>query len=187
MMQTVRHRILIVEGDADNCEGLRLILESLGYAVECARTGAGALAVCTAWHPELVVLDLGLPDIPGERVAATMKRLPAPPFIVGFSGFHRRERAARFSGCDAFVLKPNLEALLALVEEQAAMRARASGGGMRDRRSAPSRGISRRLRSPRWALRATRATAAPSLHRERARRPRATLLPTFAAGTAARP
>jgi CheY-like chemotaxis protein len=126
-MDTVRCRILIVEGDADNCEALRLILDGLGHGVECARTGVGALAVTTMWHPDFVVLDLGLPDIPGERVAATMKRLPAPPFVVAFSGFHRRERAARFSGCDAFVLKPNLQDLLALVEEQAELRAKAEG------------------------------------------------------------
>jgi two-component system KDP operon response regulator KdpE len=126
-MEPVRHRILIVEGDADNCEALCLILDSLGYAAECARTGAGALAAAMAWHPDFVVLDLGLPDIPGERVAETMKHLPAPPFIVGFSGFHRREQAARSAGCDAFVLKPNLEELLALVAAEMASRAKAAG------------------------------------------------------------
>ena len=83
--------------------------------MECARTGAGAIAVAVTWHPDFVVLDLGLPDLPGEEVAGTLKRLPIPPFIVGFSGFHRREEAARSAGCDAFVLKPNLNDLLELV------------------------------------------------------------------------
>ena len=56
-----------------------------------------------------------------------MKDLPAPPFIVGFTGFHRREQAARGAGCDAFVLKPNLDALLALVAAEMASRAKAAG------------------------------------------------------------
>jgi CheY-like chemotaxis protein len=114
-MEKVRRRILIVEGDADNREALRLILVGLGHDVECARTGAGAITVTMTWHPDFVVLDLGLPDLPGERVAETIKRLPTPPFIVGFSGFHRREQAARSAGCDAFVLKPTLDGLLELL------------------------------------------------------------------------
>jgi two-component system, chemotaxis family, CheB/CheR fusion protein len=126
-MEHVRRRVLIVEGDADNCEALRMILDGLGHDVEYARTGAGALSVTMMWHPDLVVLDLGLPDLPGERVAETMKRLPTPPFIVGFSGYHKREHAARSAGCDAFVLKPNLDGLLALIAAPVVGHAKADG------------------------------------------------------------
>ena len=118
-----RWRILVVESDADNREAVGLVLDGLGYTVEGARSGLEALAVALAWHPDVVVLDLGLPDIPGEQVAETMKQFPAPPFIVGFSGYHRRERAARRAGCDAFVLKPNLDALLSLLQDRTALRA----------------------------------------------------------------
>jgi len=124
-MVKVSRRILIVESHTDNREALRLILDGLGHQVECARTCAGAVVVTTTWHPDIVVLDLGLPDIPGEQVAETMKRLPLPPFIVGFSGFHTRAKAARQSGCDAFVLKPNLVGLLALVRAEVALLAHA--------------------------------------------------------------
>ena len=124
----MQRRILIVESHADNREALRLILDDLGHDVECARTGAGAVAVTTTWCPDIVVLDLGLPDIAGERVAAAMKRLPSPPFIVGFSGFHARESGARSAGCDAFVLKPDLEGLLALVGAEIELRARDDTG-----------------------------------------------------------
>src|SRR5258706_10033052 len=116
-MGKVRRRILIVEADADTRDAFQLILNGLGHDVECARTGAGGIAVAMTWHPDFVVLDLGLPDLPGEQVAETMKRLPVPPFIVAFSGFHRREQAARSAGCDAFLLKPNLDGLLELIAE----------------------------------------------------------------------
>src|SRR5437899_3231764 len=110
-MKQCRRRVLIVEGNEDNREGLRLIFDSLGHTVECAGTGSRAIAMAAAWYPDFVVLDLGLPDLPGEEVAGTLKRFPRPPFIVGFSGYHRRAEAARIAGCDAFVLKPNLDAL----------------------------------------------------------------------------
>jgi CheY-like chemotaxis protein len=127
MANAVPRRILIVESHADNREALRLILDNLGHAVECARTGAGAVAVAMTWHPEVVVLDLGLQDIAGERVAEEIKRLPVPPFIVGFSGFHTREQSARRAGCDAFVLKPDLDGLLELLGEELLPTAEAEG------------------------------------------------------------
>jgi CheY-like chemotaxis protein len=128
MANAVTRRILIVESHADNREALRLILDNLGYDVECARTGAGAIAVTMTWHPDVVVLDLGLHDIVGERVAEEIKRLPAPPFIVGFSGFHTREQSARRAGCDAFVLKPDLDGLLELVGADLLPQAAGDGG-----------------------------------------------------------
>jgi CheY-like chemotaxis protein len=128
MANAVARRILIVESHADNREALRLILDNLGHHVECARTGAGAIAVTMTWHPDIVVLDLGLHDIAGERVAEEIKKLPVPPFIVGFSGFHTREQSARRAGCDAFVLKPDLDGLLELVGVELIPPAEANGG-----------------------------------------------------------
>jgi len=128
MAKAVQRRILIVESHADNREALRIILADLGHNVECARTGAGAIAVAMTWRPDVVVLDMGLHDITGERVAEEIKRLPAPPFIVGFSGFHTREESARQAGCDAFVLKPDLDGLLELVGKDLPQHAKAEGG-----------------------------------------------------------
>jgi CheY-like chemotaxis protein len=128
MAKAVPRRILIVESHADNRDALRLILANLGHDVECARTGAGAIAVAMTWHPDVVVLDMGLHDITGERVAEEIKRLPVPPFIVGFSGFHTREQSARQAGCDAFVLKPDLDGLLELVAADLLQLAEAEGG-----------------------------------------------------------
>lgn len=115
MASGVPRRILVVESHEDNREALRLVFSLLGYDVECASTGQSAVAITGTWKPDLVVLDLGLPDIPGERVAEAIKEMQSPPFIVGYSGFHRREPDARAAGCDAFVLKPNLDGLLTLV------------------------------------------------------------------------
>jgi CheY-like chemotaxis protein len=85
-------RILIVESHEDNREALRLVLTMLGHEVNCAQTGRQGLVTSATWHADIVVLDLGLPDIPGERVAEAIKEWPSPPFIIAFSGFNRRER-----------------------------------------------------------------------------------------------
>jgi two-component system CheB/CheR fusion protein len=112
--------ILVVEDDADSRAALRALLELLGHRVEEADSGARALELAATSPPEIVLLDVGLPDLEGYEVA---KRLRAaggaePPFVVAVTGYDRpedRERA-RDAGCEAFVLKPmEPDALAALL------------------------------------------------------------------------
>jgi two-component system KDP operon response regulator KdpE len=125
--EPVRRRILIVENYPDSREALCMVFEGGGQEMEGAATGARAIAMAATWHPDIVVLDLGLPDMDGEEVAAAMKTMASPPFIVAFSGFHRRENRARAAGCDAFVLKPNVAQLITVVEARIEWHAKAEG------------------------------------------------------------
>lgn len=111
----MRRRVLIVEDHTDNRESLGLLFESWGFDVALAENGESGIALAATWRPHVVLLDLGLPGIQGEEAAMIMKAAEAPPVIVAYSGYERLEAKALAAGCDAFVLKPGLDALAARV------------------------------------------------------------------------
>jgi signal transduction histidine kinase/CheY-like chemotaxis protein len=112
-------RVLVVEDHADLAWGLELLLQRLGHEVRCARTGAEALSTAADYRPEVVLLDIGLPDMDGTDVARLLRaELGAEPFVAAMSGFGQesvRIRALQ-SGCDRHLTKPvALEELRELV------------------------------------------------------------------------
>jgi two-component system KDP operon response regulator KdpE len=109
-------RILIVDSYPDNAESLALLLGGDGRQIEVATNGQHAIARAMGWRPDLIVLDLGLPDVCGEDVVEALRAGGSTAYIVAYSGFHKREAKARAAGCNAFVLKPKLDALLAIVQ-----------------------------------------------------------------------
>ena len=68
--------ILLIEDDADISLGLKIRLEAAGYAVQAKANGAEGLKAVTSLHPDLVILDLGLPDVHGFDV---LKKLNINP------------------------------------------------------------------------------------------------------------
>jgi DNA-binding response OmpR family regulator len=111
--------VLIVEDNADLRESLQLLLETNGHEVYSAGTGHEALEVASLRPPDVVVLDLGLPDMSGHRVAEALRQrqeLERTVLIAlsGRSGHEEREKT-QSSGFDHYVLKPadihDLEAL----------------------------------------------------------------------------
>ena len=107
-------RILVVEDDADGRDPLAEILALQGYAVTGAADGATAIGQLGAF--DVVVLDLGLPDVAGVDVIRAARALRDGPAVVVFSGHHRLRADAEAAGCAAFVLKPDLDELLAVIE-----------------------------------------------------------------------
>lgn len=108
-------RILIVEDDLDNLEVLGLLLGGWGYDVILADTGEAAVGLVAAHDPQIVLLDLDLPGIQGEDVARILKAMADPPFVIAYTGFERLESDALAAGCDAFLVKPGLDKLAALL------------------------------------------------------------------------
>ena len=106
-----RVRVLIVEDDADGREPLAEVLSAEGYDVASAADGEAAMAGLE--DCDVLVLDLGLPDLDGLDVIRTARALPDPPAVVVFTGHHRLKADAEAAGCDAFILKPDLDDLLA--------------------------------------------------------------------------
>src|ERR1043165_5201959 len=104
-------RILLVEDDADALEVLCELLEVGGDEVSVSCTGTAALALARLVRPDVVVMDLRLPDTDGVDVIRTLKAADASMTIVAFSGSLASEPAARAAGADWFVLKPDSDTL----------------------------------------------------------------------------
>jgi len=101
--------VLIVDDSEDMAETLSALLGERGHRVRIAPNGARALEALEQDAPDVVLLDVGLPDMDGYEVAAAMRaRFAADLRIVAITGFTSdvvRERARR-SGCDACLVKP---------------------------------------------------------------------------------
>ncbi len=102
-------RILIVDDDRRLLETLSTLLTGAGYAVEQAPTGEAALAAIDAAAPDLVLLDLGLPDVHGLTVLRWLRGQPqgrGVPVLV-LTGRGREEaEAAVPEGTNDFLTKP---------------------------------------------------------------------------------
>lgn len=101
-------RILIVEDDDAVSEALSTGLRSKGYEVEIRSTGKDIEQVIADFRPELLVLDLGLPDGPDGVSIAKRLRVASEAGVLFISGSHRIEdRLAGFAaGGDDFLTKP---------------------------------------------------------------------------------
>jgi len=100
-------RILVVDDEPQLLRALGTNLRARGYDVELAPSGEAALAVAARKHPDLVVLDLGLPGIDGVEVIRGLRGWTSIPIIV----LSVRERegdkvAALDAGADDYVTKP---------------------------------------------------------------------------------
>jgi two-component system, sensor histidine kinase len=115
------HRaVLVVEDDPDTRAVLRFMLEAEGARVETAGTGLEAVDRAERGRPEIVVCDIGLPDIDGMEVARRIRAHPAlhGTRLIALSGYGQAEdvQHAIEAGFDAHVTKPiNLDQLMALL------------------------------------------------------------------------
>src|SRR3954454_1537920 len=82
VVHAVNERILIIDDDAVVQQVARASLERDGYIVHCAGEGGEGLSLSAARSPALIVLDLGLPDMPGEIVLQEVRRRSEVPIIV---------------------------------------------------------------------------------------------------------
>ena len=104
-----RH-ILIIEDNVDFRDSFRLLLESWGHHVEEATSGRQGLEILRRTHPEIVLVDVGLPDIDGYAVARAVRSAPGGEAVVlvavtGYGAASDRRRA-QDAGFDAHVTKP---------------------------------------------------------------------------------
>ncbi len=103
---TGARRVVVAEDDKDLRTVLRLALEWAGYQVIAVRTGHEAVAACAAESPDLLVVDLTLPDADGLSVCREVKAQTGLPVLL-MTG-HGQEYAdlARAAGADEFLTKP---------------------------------------------------------------------------------
>jgi diguanylate cyclase (GGDEF)-like protein len=107
---TTRKRILVVDDHEDNVEVLRARLEARGYEVEGANDGQSALDTVPKFLPDLILLDVMMPDMDGLEVARRLKADRSLPFIpvIMQTALDSTERmvAGLEAGADDYVTKP---------------------------------------------------------------------------------
>jgi len=124
---TLPSRILLVDDEVSIQRTMAPLLRSRGYDVVVAGTGRDALAAAGIEPPDLIVLDLGLPDIDGIEVCRQIRaRWDMPIVVLSARGAEKDKVLALDEGADDYVTKPfGSEELLARV--RAALRRRAAG------------------------------------------------------------
>lgn len=104
---TMRGRILLVDDETSIQRAVAPLLRSRGYDVDVAGTGADALRVVAARAPDLVVLDLGLPDMEGTAVCRRIREnLTTPIIVLSARGAEADKVNALDLGADDYVTKP---------------------------------------------------------------------------------
>jgi CheY-like chemotaxis protein len=102
--------VLVVEDSEAIRAAFTILLEESGYAVAAAATGAEALRLAAERNPDLVLLDLGLPDMSGLDVARVIRSNPATasiPLVALTGRDDETDRGALLAaGCAAYLVKP---------------------------------------------------------------------------------
>lgn len=117
-------RILLVEDDQSLASGLREALTREGYAVDHVATGKLALAAVAGEAPDMIVLDLGLPDIDGLDVLSALRKAGTrvPVLVLTARGQLQERIAGLDRGADDYLAKPfdmaELAARLRVVERR---------------------------------------------------------------------
>jgi two-component system, cell cycle response regulator DivK len=115
-------KILIVEDHPDVRRVLTLGLRHLGYEIVEANTGSSAIAQTVSESPDLVLVDLSLPDVSGIEIARVIKQNPRTAEIplIALSGYSEREIAPKAleAGMAAYLTKPVETEQLAKIIEQ---------------------------------------------------------------------
>ena len=110
-------RVLIIEDDKSIQNLLRISLRASGYECEVTETGLSGLSLQMANNPDIILLDLGLPDIDGSEVLAQIRMGSSVPVIVISARDQEREKVAALdAGADDYITKPfNIPELLARI------------------------------------------------------------------------
>ena len=116
-------RVLVVDDNRDGADALGLLIEELGNQVHVTYGGAKALEVATAFRPDLMLVDLVMPDMDGCGLVTRFRQIPAfaQTKIVAITGQKDEEHrsSAMKAGCDAVLVKPvaltEIKAVLASV------------------------------------------------------------------------
>jgi two-component system alkaline phosphatase synthesis response regulator PhoP len=105
--RTTLQTILVVEDDSRIAQIVDDFLRHAGFSVVRAGTGDEALVLAAARHPDLVVLDLGLPRLDGLSVARELRRETTVPIIMLTARVDESDRITGFTvGADDYVTKP---------------------------------------------------------------------------------
>jgi CheY-like chemotaxis protein len=115
-------RILVVEDNMDNYELVRFILERAGYDVFLAVNGRDGVDAARLQKPDMILMDLGMPEMDGWNAAEKIKSDDITKFIplYALSAYTRPEERKRAleAGCDGYLTKPiHMKSFLKAINE----------------------------------------------------------------------
>ena len=106
-MTVVPVRVLVIEDEPQMQKFLGLALENEGYRFLSALTGADGIALARTHNPDLVLLDLGLPDTDGMAVTRAIREISAKPIIVISARGQEEDKVKALDvGADDYLTKP---------------------------------------------------------------------------------
>jgi signal transduction histidine kinase/DNA-binding response OmpR family regulator len=113
-------RILVVEDNLDTAVCLSEILQTFQYEVEVAYDGSSALSKAESFRPDIMLIDIGLPELNGYEVARRLRENPSfsGTLLIAITGYgqERDKESARLSGFDYHLTKPvNFDELMELI------------------------------------------------------------------------
>ena len=103
----IREKILVVEDEKSISRFISTILDNNGYEAVQARSGTEALSMISSHCPDLVVLDLGLPDMDGLDILQSLRSWSSLPVVVVSARDHEQDKVAALDlGADDYLTKP---------------------------------------------------------------------------------
>jgi two-component system, cell cycle response regulator DivK len=114
--------ILVVEDNMDNYELVRFVLENAGYAVFLAVNGRDGVSAARLQQPDLILMDLSMPEMDGWTAAEKLKEDPEtrsiPLYAITAHTLPRDRYRALQAGCDGYISKPiHVESFLDLMDK----------------------------------------------------------------------
>jgi two-component system, cell cycle response regulator DivK len=115
-------RILVVEDNMDNYELVRYVLERAGYDVFLAVNGRDGIDAARAQKPNMILMDLGLPEMDGwnaiEKLKADEETKNIPLYALTAHTLPNDRKRALEAGCDGYVVKPiQMKSFVDMIEE----------------------------------------------------------------------
>ncbi|AWS47723.1 response regulator transcription factor [Streptosporangium sp. 'caverna'] len=99
--------VLIIDDDIALLNACRVGLQALGHDVRTAETGGDGLSAVAVWRPDVIVLDLGLPDLDGMEVCTRVRGWTDTPIVIlSADGAEDRKVGALDGGADDYMTKP---------------------------------------------------------------------------------
>jgi CheY-like chemotaxis protein len=105
-----RRRVLVVEDDLDSVHSMATLIKMMGHDVQFAINGFAAIDIARNYRPDIIFLDIGLPDLKGDDIARQLKYEPGLENVrmIAISGLpleNLKQRALE-AGCSDFYRKP---------------------------------------------------------------------------------
>ncbi len=106
-MMDVKPLVMVIEDEDAICNFITAVLNSNGYQVVKANTGKEGVSMAASYSPDMILLDLGLPDMDGVEVLKSIRKWSKMPVIVVSARGHEREKVEALDlGADDYIVKP---------------------------------------------------------------------------------